>query len=60
MFVDLSQVHKYEVRGKTYLSDRKKLHTGPAVFRFLVADKIRVGETQNYNSFDRYICLIVT
>ena len=44
MFTDASGDHPYEVRSSSYLKDRKKMHTGPTVFRFLVADKIKVGK----------------
>ena len=44
MFSDASESHSYEVRGHSYGTDSVKLYTGPGIFRFLVADKIRVGE----------------
>ena len=44
MFMDTSEEHPYEVRGKTYMTDKQKLSTGSSIFRFVVADKIRVGK----------------
>lgn len=36
--------HDYIVRGKTYLEDGKKIHTGPAVFRFVMSEFIGIDE----------------
>ena len=44
MFMDTSEEHPYEVRGKTYMTDKQKLSTGSSIFRFVVADIIRVGK----------------
>lgn len=39
------------------MTDKRKLHTGPSLFRFLVVDKMRVGKSGSL--FCMELCFVI-
>ena len=44
--------HDFVVRGKNYMQDKKKVHTGPSVFRFILSEFVEVGESEEVRRHD--------
>lgn len=42
MFVDRKHTHSFQVRGPTYLKDKKKMHPGPAICKLMLLELYEV------------------